>query len=90
MRRMRWQERISSTVFACCAGLIILVMASLILFVGLNAYQTFTVYHFSPAAFFFNNEWSPDSHQVGSLVLITGSITVTVLAVLLSTPISVA
>ncbi|HZC04660.1 MAG TPA: phosphate ABC transporter permease subunit PstC, partial [Ktedonobacterales bacterium] len=38
----------------------------------------------------FSSQWSPDSQQVGSLVLITGSVTVTVLAVLLSTPISVA
>ena len=86
---MRWQERISRIVFAGSAGLVILIMASVILFVGLNAYQTFTVYHFSPLTFFFSPDWAPDQHQVGSLVLITGSILVTLLAVLLSTPISV-
>lgn len=86
---MRWQERISRIVFAGSAGLVILIMASVILFVGLNAYQTFTVYHFSPLTFFFSSNWAPDQNQVGSLVLITGSVVVTLLAVLLSTPISV-
>lgn len=64
-------------------------MASIIAFVGLNAFQTFTVYHFSPATFFFTAKWSPDNQQVGSLVLITGSVVATLLAVLVSTPISV-
>jgi phosphate transport system permease protein len=58
-------------------------------FVGLNAFQTFTVYHFSPVTFFFNAKWAPDNHQVGSLVLITGSVVATLLAVLVSTPLSV-
>jgi phosphate transport system permease protein len=64
-------------------------MASVIVFVGLNAYQTFTVYHFSPATFFFNANWAPDNHQVGSLVLISGSVIATVLAVLVGAPLSV-
>jgi len=87
--RMRWREQISRIVFAASAGLVVLIMASVIVFVGLNAYQTFTVYHFSPATFFFSANWAPDNQQVGSLVLITGSAVVTLLAVLLSTPISV-
>ncbi|HEX8994792.1 MAG TPA: phosphate ABC transporter permease subunit PstC [Ktedonobacterales bacterium] len=86
---MRWQERIGTLVFACCAGLVVLIMASVIAFVGLNAFQTFTVYHVSLATFFFDSHWSPDNRQIGSLVLITGSVVATVLAVLLSTPISV-
>lgn len=86
---MRVRERVSRVVFACCAGLVVLIMASVILFVGSNAVQTFTVYHVSPLTFFFNANWAPDNGQVGSLVLITGSIVATLLAVLLSAPISV-
>lgn len=86
---MRWREKISRIVFAGSAGLVVLIMASVIVFVGLNAYQTFTVYHFSPLTFFLSANWAPDNQQVGSLVLITGSIVATLLAVLLSTPISV-
>ncbi|HEX8731504.1 MAG TPA: phosphate ABC transporter permease subunit PstC [Ktedonobacterales bacterium] len=86
---MRWRERISRIVFAGSAGLVVLIMASVILFVGSNAYQTFTVYHVNPFAFFFGVQWAPDQQQVGSLVLITGSVLATLLAVLIGTPISV-
>src|SRR5487761_2210755 len=87
---MRWQERLSRIVFAMCAGLVVRIMASVIVCVGLNAYQTFTVYHFNPLTFFFSANWAPDNQQVGSLVLITGSIITTALAVLVSAPVSVA
>jgi phosphate transport system permease protein len=86
---MRWQEQISRAVFAACAGLVILIIASMIIFIGANAYQTFTVDHINPLTFFLSPVWSPDDREVGALVLIVGSITVTVLAALLSTPISV-
>ncbi|MDE3231244.1 MAG: phosphate ABC transporter permease subunit PstC [Chloroflexota bacterium] len=86
---MRWRERISRIIFAGSAGLVVLIMASVILFVGSNAYQTFTVYHVNPFAFFFGAQWAPDQQQVGSLVLITGSVLATLLAVLVGTPISV-
>lgn len=86
---MRWQEKLSRIIFASCAGLVVLIMASVILFVGLNAFQTFTVYHVSLLEFFLGTKWAPDNHQVGSLVLITGSFVATMLAVLVSTPISV-
>lgn len=86
---MRWLENLSRVVFTCCAALVILVMASIFVFVGANAFQTFTQFHINPFTFFFDRHWAPDNGQVGSLVLITGSLTATVLAVALSTPISV-
>jgi phosphate transport system permease protein len=86
---MRLRERVSQAVFAGSAGLVILIMASVILFIGANAYQTFTVNHVNPFAFFFSAHWAPEQGAVGALVLIAGSVTVTVLAALLSTPISV-
>jgi len=83
------KELVSRSVFTVCAALVIVVMAAIFLFVGLNAYQTFTVDHINPLHFFTQAQWSPDFRQVGSLALIIGSFVVTVLAVLLSTPISV-
>lgn len=80
---------LSRGMFAVCAGLVIVVMAALVIFVGANAYQTFTIDHISPITFFTSPTWNPDSGQVGALVLITGSIVATVLAVLISTPLSV-
>ena len=86
---MRNQEWLSRRVFAFCAVVVIAAIAAIFLFVGLNAYQTFTVDHINPLAFFFGTNWSPDDGTVGSLILITGSIVVTVLAVVISTPLSV-
>lgn len=86
---MRWPEQISRAIFAICAALVIVIMASIFIFIGSNAYQTFTVDHINPLSFFFSSTWAPDYHDAGALVLIVGSVVVTVLAVLLSTPISV-
>lgn len=83
------RERASQVVFAACAAFLALTMAAIFVFVGANAYQTFTVQHVNPLQFFFGALWLPESGEVGALVMIVGSITVTVLAVLLSTPISV-
>jgi phosphate transport system permease protein len=92
---MRWPEQISRAIFATCAGLVIVVMASIIIFIGANAYQTFTVDHVNPLNFFFTSNWGavynpPQAPgQPGALTLIVGSVVVTILAVLVSTPISV-
>jgi phosphate transport system permease protein len=86
---MRWREQVSRAIFAGSAGLVIVIMASVMLIVGANAYQTFTVDHINPLMFFFSPDWSPDTGQVGSLALIVGSVVATLLAALLSTPISV-
>src|SRR6185437_19669 len=49
----------------------------------------FTVQHVNPFAFFLGTSWFPTSGEVGALVMIVGSISVTVLAVLVSAPASV-
>src|SRR5215469_4220350 len=87
--RARGNDWVSRGMFTACAGLVILVMASLFIFVGANAYQTFTTFHIGLGDFFFGKTWDPTDGQVGALVLIVGSFATTVLAVLLATPISV-
>lgn len=82
-------ERVSHAAFAACAAFLVFAMLAIFFFVGVNAYQTFTVQHINPFAFFFGTSWFPTSGEVGALVMIVGSISVTVLAVLVSAPISV-
>lgn len=89
MKMRKRSEWLSRGIFAACAGLVVVVMAALFIFVGSNAYQTFTVDHISLRDFFLSASWSPDDGQVGALVLIVGSVVATVLAVLVATPISV-
>jgi phosphate transport system permease protein len=88
-RRRRSREWISRSIFSILAALVILIIASIFFFVGQHAYQTFTKNHITLGQFFLGQIWSPDDGLVGSAKLIVGSFTVTVLAVLLSTPISV-
>jgi phosphate transport system permease protein len=83
------RENVSHTIFAVCAAFLVLAMLAIFVFVGANAYQTFTVHHINPLDFFFGTSWFPDSGQVGALYMIIGSITVTIFAVLVSTPVSV-
>lgn len=81
---------LSRIIFAICAGLVILVMVAIFVFIGANAFQTFTVFHVKPTDFFFGRVWAPDYNDVGALVLIVGTFSVTLIAVILSTPLSVA
>lgn len=83
------KERLSMSVFALCATIVVLLVAAIFVFVGSQAYQTFTVFHINILDFFFGTSWNPSNNQVGSLVLISGSILTTLLAVLISTPVSV-
>jgi phosphate transport system permease protein len=82
-------ERVSHAAFAACAAFLVLAMAAIFLFVGANALQTFTVKHVNPFSFFFGTGWFPTSGEVGALVMIVGSVLVTLFAVLVSTPMSV-
>lgn len=83
------RERISRGAFATCAGIVVLLVAALFIFIGSRSYQTFTVHHASIGELFTGTTWAPDNGHIGALVLIVGSIVTTVLAVLISTPISV-
>lgn len=85
-RRSEW---FSTGLFGLCASIAVIAIAGVIVFVGRSAYQTFTVDKVNPAEFFFSPKWFPDDGQAGALALIVGSAFVTVLAVLISTPISV-
>lgn len=87
--KSRTKDRISEGVFAVGAAVVVVAIASIFIYVGANAYQTFTVHKVTFSQFFFGTRWSPDEGLVGALIPITGSVVVTVIAVLISTPISV-
>lgn len=83
------RERMSRGTFAVCAGIVVLLVVALFIFIGSRSYQTFTVHHASLGEFFTSTTWNPGDGQVGALVLIVGSIATTLLAVLMATPVSV-
>ena len=47
------RENISRGLFTACAVVLVLSMAAIFVFVGVNAYQTFTNHHVSLFEFFF-------------------------------------
>lgn len=84
-----WRNRVSMIAVTVCAAFVVLSLVVVVIFVGSSAYQTFTDKHITLAQFFTGTTWYPDGGQVGAVIPIVGTLTVTVLAVLVSAPISV-
>lgn len=77
-----------------CAGLVIALTASIVLFIAAKGLTTFLVNRVSPLEFLFSPEWAPDrppeegGPRVGSLSYLLGSLGVSTLAVMVATPLS--
>jgi phosphate transport system permease protein len=96
-RRVQGDTWVSRTFFTVMAGVVVLVIVAVIVFVASRAFQTFTVYHLNPLDFFFGTKYDPYDCDtpgapchVGILILIIGSFLSTLLAVILATPIALA
>jgi len=74
--------------FVASASLMTVIILSIIIFVGQQGLQTFT--EVSPLEFFFSTKWDPMEGQYGAASFIMGSIYVTLLAVLMGTPLGLA
>ncbi|HLY32456.1 MAG TPA: phosphate ABC transporter permease subunit PstC [Ktedonobacterales bacterium] len=86
----KWRSRVSQIAFAVCAAIVLLSLVTILYFVGSHSFQTFTDQHITLGQFFTGKVWNPDNGQVGAVIPIVGTLTVTLLAVLISTPVSVA
>ena len=77
-----------------CALTVILLTLSIVIFISSKGLSTFFVNGVSVKEFFFSTEWAPDriieegGPKVGVLAFIFGSVTVSLLAVLISAPLS--
>ncbi|HEX3271685.1 MAG TPA: phosphate ABC transporter permease subunit PstC [Ktedonobacterales bacterium] len=96
-RRVQGDTWVSKTFFTAMAGIVVLVIVAIILFVASRAFQSFTVYHLNPLDFFLGTKYNPYECDipdapchVGIFILIVGSFLSTLLAVILSTPIALA
>lgn len=83
------REVVSRGVFLFCAILVIVLIFAIFIFVGSNAFQTFTLYHKNPFDLLFGTKYSPDQGNVGAFVPIAGTFIVTVFAVILSAPVAI-
>src|SRR4029077_1175397 len=85
-RRVQGDTWVSKTFFTVMAGIVVLVIGAIIVFVASRAFETFTVYHLNPLDFFFGTKYNPydcDTPDapchVGVFILIVGSFLSTLL-----------
>ncbi|MDU2064815.1 MAG: phosphate ABC transporter permease subunit PstC [Sporomusaceae bacterium] len=74
--------------FIACACLMTLIILSIIIFVGQQGLMTFQ--EVSPIDFFTQSKWSPSDGKFGAFSFISGSILVTLLAVIIGAPLGLA
>ncbi len=81
-------DRYVRYLFIASAFLMTIIILAIIVFVGQQGLMTFT--KVSPAEFFFSTKWDPDDLHFGAFSFISGSLLVTILAVLLGAPLGLA
>lgn len=81
-------DRYMRYLFIASASFMAFIILSIIVFVGWQGLMTFS--EVSPAEFFLSAKWDPTESQYGALSFIVGSVTVTVLAILLGAPLGLA
>ena len=74
--------------FIASASLMTVIIVSIIVFVGQQGLMTFR--DVSPMEFFFSSKWDPSAEKFGAFSFISGSILVTLLAVLFGGPLGLA
>jgi phosphate transport system permease protein len=75
-----------------CGLLIVVLTLSIIIFIATKGIQTFTVDHISLFKLLFSSDWKPGAAtpQYGALIFIVGSTLVSIGAIIISAPISIA
>lgn len=86
-RKLTYDRQIKY-LFIACACLMTVIILSIIMFVGQQGLQTFQ--EVGVAEFFAGTKWDPTENKFGALSFITGSVAVTVLAVLVGAPLGLA
>jgi phosphate transport system permease protein len=90
-QRRLW-NRVTQAVFVACALILVVVIVAIFLYVGSKGLTTFIKNKVPLAQFLFSTTWAPDEKPgtFGAGTFIVGSLEVTFLAVLISTPLSLA
>ncbi|TCS79686.1 phosphate ABC transporter permease subunit PstC [Pectinatus cerevisiiphilus] len=78
-------DRYVRYLFIACAALMTIIIFSIIFFVGKQGLMTF--HDVSPIEFFLTDKWAPSMNKYGALSFILGSVAVTMLAIIIGTPI---
>lgn len=93
LQRSYLSDRIMQIIFLICAVLLVLVIVGVFVFVGVNAFRVFSESGGTTFQnFFFNTTWDPigalGNPSFGAAGLIIGSIVITLLSVIIATPLA--
>ncbi|MDN5345128.1 MAG: phosphate transport system permease protein [Clostridia bacterium] len=94
-RRQLYREYVGKSLTFVCAATLIGITAAIVVFIAMQGLSTFVVNHIDPWRFLFSTAWQPDlPHEeggplVGTLAFTIGSVSVSLLAVLIGGPLSV-
>ncbi len=89
-RRSRRVERLAVLGLRAAAGFVIVAMAALLLYLGVEGTKTFFVDRVSPLAFLFSPTFAVDAGKPGAAVFVIGSLAVTVFAIAVGGPFGIA
>ena len=87
---MHQEEGIALVVLRFSASIVIVIMLSLLGYLGFEASGLFSLDHISLVEFLTGTNFDPDNHAVGAAPFILGSLAVTFLALLLGGPLGIA
>jgi len=82
----RGWDQISNSVVLIFAGIVVTALVLIYLFVGSQAFQTFTIDHLSPGTFFLSKDWD---NSFGTLAIVVGTISLVVIGLLIAVPLSI-
>jgi phosphate transport system permease protein len=89
-RRSRRVEQLAVLGLRVAAGFVIVAMAALLLYLGVEGTKTFFVDHVSLGTFLFSPTFAVDSGKPGAAVFVLGSLAVTVFAIAVGGPFGIA
>lgn len=90
--RRRIADQFTRGVFLGCAALLVVTIIGILVYVSSRGLATFVRNHVSIFTFLFSKTWQPDDSpaQIGAATFIVGSLEVTLGAILVSAPLSIA
>jgi phosphate transport system permease protein len=91
-----WKHELSGRLTVTVVGFfLILITLSIVIFIAVKGLATFVTDHTPVSDFLFSTEWNPDRSAemggpaIGALIFIVGSVSLSLLALLISTPFSI-
>lgn len=84
----KFYDKLAEKSFIFCSLFMVFMIFAIMIFIGQQGLKTF--YEVSPVEFFLQAKWNPFENKYGALSFISGSIFVTILAIVIGAPLGIA